>query len=134
MDSRDLIERREELKQQILDAFNEQFDLELEEVDFTVVDNAEEFILQWADELREIEEIDELENEVSSNEWECGMYFIEEDKFEDYCEQDLIDCGWISKDMPYLIRNNIDWEGIADDMRQDYSEVEFQGKNYLYRD
>lgn len=36
-------------------------------------------------------------------------------------------------EIPQFIKNNIDWTGIAEDMKQDYSEVEYQGNTYLYR-
>jgi len=79
--------------------------------------------------LKEIEEINELENEINNGEWEFGTYLIDEDDFEEYCEEFCNDVGYISRDTPSLIANNIDWKGIADDMKQDYSEVEYRGVN-----
>lgn len=38
-----------------------------------------------------------------------------------------------SNDLPAIIENNIDWSGIADDMRVDYTEVEYEGRTYLFR-
>ena len=56
---------------------------------------------------------------------------IEEDDFEDYCEELVIDCGYIPKDFPSWIE--IDWEATASNMKQDYSELDYQGITYLFR-
>lgn len=137
IDTRDLIEERDNLKEQILDDWNEKFeDEELD--DFSDIPTQTEdsniamFLEYWEDEIKQIEEINDIEYEVGS-EFDYGVTLIDEDEFEDYCEDFVEDCGYISKDMPYLIRNNIDWKGIADDMKQDYSELTFRGTNYLFR-
>jgi hypothetical protein len=56
---------------------------------------------------------------------------IEEDDFDEYCKELLEDCGYISKDFPVWIE--IDWDATANNVRQDYQEVEFRGTNYLFR-
>ena len=130
LDTRDLAERREALKQEILDSFLENFphyeemtesfeDIRFEEEDFE-------------DELKKIEEIDDVENELGS-EFEYGVTLVDVDDFEDYCEELMEEFGYINKDTPQLIKNNIDYKGIAEDMKQDYSEVVFRGTTYLYR-
>ena len=135
IDTRDLIETRDELKQEILDSFLENFphyeemtesfeDIRLDE------EELESWKEEWLSELEEIEAINELENEVG-DEWSYGVTLIEEDDFEDFLEQDLEDCGYISKDFPIWIE--IDWKATANNVKQDYSEVEFRGTNYLFR-
>ena len=138
MDTRDLIEERDTLKQNILDAWNEEF--ENNQLDYfselpteTEDSNVAMFLERWDYDFTEIQEIDDLENEIDNGEWEYGTHLIDEDDFEDYCEEFVTDCGYISKDTPSLIINNIDWNGIAEDMKQDYSEVVFRGTTYLYR-
>ena len=126
LDSRDLIEKREELQNQILDSFNETFP-QYETDDF-------ESILFEEDEIVEITDIEKLEEEVSSSEWDFGITFISEDEFEDYCKQLVEDCGYLSKELPFFISSNIDWAGVADDLRVDYLEVEYQGVTYLFRE
>jgi len=91
------------------------------------------FLEYWEDELKEIEEINELENEINNGEWEFGTYLIDEDDFEEYCEDLVSDIGDLPKDLPSYISNNIDWSGVADDLRADYSEVTFRNTTYLYR-
>ena len=75
MDSRDLIEKREELKQQVLDSFLETFPhYEEQTPDFESILFEEEEIQSWKedwlDEIEEITDIDTLEDEVSSSEWD----------------------------------------------------------------
>jgi hypothetical protein len=138
LDSRDLIEERDNLKTAIFDSFIESFP-QYEEMteSFEDIRFEEEEIESWKDyfldDLQSIKEINKLEDEICNGEWDYGVTLIEEYYFEEYCEDFVESCGFISKDTPSLIRNNIDWEGIADDMRQDYSEVVFRGKTYLYR-
>ena len=135
LDSRDLKEKREELQNQILDSFNETFP-QYETDDFENILFEEEEVQSWKedwlDEIVEITDIEKLEDEVSSSEWDYGITFISEDEFEDYCEELVEDCGYISKDFPTWIE--IDWKATANNVKQDYSEVEYQGVTYLFRE
>ena len=136
LDTRDLIEERNDLKQQILDSFLETFEHYAEQTEtFEDILFEEEEIQSWKegfeDELKEIEEIDTLEDEINSyagDNFDDGVYLIDAD---DFVEQDLKDCGYIPKDFPTWIE--IDWVATAENVRQDYSEVEFRGTTYLFR-
>lgn len=90
---------------------------------------------QWAeensDEDDELTELEDLSNEVS--EWSDGNALIRDDYFTDYCKDMLEDCGTLPKDLPWFIENNINWEGVADDMKADYSESTFLGETYFWR-
>ncbi len=149
MDTRDLIQEREDAKEYILAEFNDRFNdrfiyseiEDFEELEAYLDDEAskglteeerEDFFEYMADEYNAIREIDELEEEIYSREFENGIHLIEEDVFEDYVEEFVKDCGYIPKDLPSWIE--IDWETTADNMRNDYSEVEFRGETYLYID
>ncbi len=78
----------------------------------------------------ELEELEALSEEVS--EWTSGNQLIPEDDFEDYCQELCEDIGDIPRDLPsYIV---IDWEATARNLKADYSEVEYQGTTYLYRD
>lgn len=59
-------------------------------------------------------------------------YLIAEVHFSDYVEEMLKDCGDIPRDLPWYVE--IDWETTAQNVRQDYSELEWDGHTYLYRD
>jgi hypothetical protein len=135
IDTRDLIETRDELKQEILDSFLEDFphyeektesfeDILFEE------EEIESWKEDWQEELDKISCIDEIENEIGS-EFDFGVTLISEDYFTDYTEDLLKDCGYISNDFPSWIE--IDWEATAENVGQDYSELEYEGKTYLYR-
>lgn len=135
IDTRDLIEKRDELKQQILYSFLETFEHYEDQTEcFDDILFEEEEIQSWKedweDELKEIEEIDKIEDEFGS-EFDYGVTLVHEDYFEEYTEELLIDCGYISKDFPSWIE--IDWEATANNVKQDYTEVEYQGETYYGR-
>ena len=135
LDTRDLSKRREELKEEILDSFLENFPHYQEMTEsFEDIRFEEEEIESWKedfeDELKEIEEIDTIENELGS-EFDYGITLVDVDDWEEFVEQDLKDLGYIPKDFPSWIE--IDWEATANNVRQDYTEVEYQGNSYLGR-
>ena len=91
IDTRYLAERREALKQEILDSFLENFPHYEEMTEsFEDIRFEEEEIELWKEyfeeELKEIEEIDDVENELGS-EFEYGVTLVDVDDFEDYCEE-----------------------------------------------
>jgi len=135
LDTRDLSKRREELKEEILDSFLENFPHYQEMTEsFEDIRFEEEEIQSWKedfeDELKEIEEIDTIENELGS-EFDYGVTLVDVDDFEEYVEDLLDELGYIPKDFPSWIE--IDWEATANNVRQDYTEVEYQGNSYLGR-
>ena len=82
-----------------------------------------------SDEQDELTELEALAEEVS--EWSSGNQLIPEDDFEDYCKELCEDIGDIPHDFPsYIV---IDWEATAQNLKADYSEIEYQGTTYLYR-
>lgn len=138
LDTRNLIEERDDLKQQILDSFLEGFphyedmtdsfeDIRFEEEE---IQNWKE---DWLDEIVAITDIERLEDEIGSSEWGYGVTLIEEDDFEDYCIELLEDIGDLPENLPSYISNNINWSGVAQDLKVDYSEVDFRGVTYLFR-
>ena len=134
LDTRDLIEKRDELKEQILTSFKETFEHYAEDTDsFEEILFEEEEIQAWVeiwqDELKEIEEINEIEEECS--EFQYGETLIREDYWEEYCEELCIDCGYISKDFPNWIE--IDWNATANNMSADYTTVNYQDEIYYIR-
>ena len=135
LDTRDLAERREALKQEILDSFLENFPHYEEMTEsFEDIRFEEEEIESWKeyfeDELKEIEEIDDVENELGS-EFEYGVTLVDVDDWEEYVEELLEDIGYIPKDFPSWIE--IDWEATANNVKVDYTEVTYQGNSYLGR-
>jgi len=85
-------------------------------------------------EQEELDALLELESEIGSLE-ECarnGVYFIDEDYFEDYAREFAEDIGAIESDASWPC-THIDWEAAADDLRMDFTEVDFDGQTYLVR-
>lgn len=104
INTRDLIEKRDKLKQQVLYSFLEIFEHYADQTDSYEDILFEEEEIQswkedWLDEIAEIGEIDVIKDIIGS-EFECTL--IEEDDFEDF-------------------------------VQQDYSEIKYQGETYFYR-
>ena len=135
-DTRDLAEKRDELKQEILDSFLENFP-HYEEMTESFEDilfeeeEIESWKQDWQEEINQITCIDEVEDEIGS-EFDFGVTLIPEDDFTDYVEDLFKGYGYTSDDLPSGIE--IDWEATAEDVKQDYSELEYEGETYFYRD
>lgn len=85
-------------------------------------------------EQKELDALLELESEIGSLE-ECarnGVYFIDEDYFEDYAKELAYDIGAISNDLEWPC-THIDWDAAADELRMEFTEVDFDGQTYLVR-
>lgn len=81
------------------------------------------------DELEELEELRDMEAEIP--EWQYGELLVNEDDFEEYCEEFLKDIGDLPSDIPWYIE--IDWKETANNIKADYGEIDYQGRTYLYR-
>lgn len=120
IDSRDLYERLDELQMMVDDADDED-----EPKPDAVSD----------EERAELAELKALQSETegySGDTWRDGVQFIRDDWFEQYAEEFADDIGAIDKDANWPV-NHIDWKAAADDLRQDYTEVEIRGISYQYR-
>ncbi|QFG12146.1 Hypothetical Protein OBI_RACECAR_306 [Arthrobacter phage Racecar] len=78
-------------------------------------------------------EEDAVADELQSigNNYECTL--IAESHFQSYCEELCEDLGYLPKDLPAFLSNNINWSGVADDLKDDYNEVELDGETYFIR-
>lgn len=142
IDTRDLIEERDNLKEQILDNFNDTFNTELYEFDDIETylndeasenideDERNDFEAYWEDEYAKIEEIDHVEDMVGSDIYH-GVTLISEDDFKEYV-QDLIEDSYIEiGKLPSWIE--IDWQQTAENVKQDYSVLEYDGETYYFQ-
>ena len=146
LDTRDLYKRQCEL-QSLCDAVKDASDelaahralarpedeAEAEEYD-REIENLEEAhsgaLAEFGDEEREeLEELDNLESEVGS-EWMHGETMIPEHRFNEYAEELAADTCDMKRADVWPFRH-IDWEAASDELKQDYSEVEYQGATYL---
>lgn len=64
---------------------------------------------------------------------QLGPTLISEDYFPEYVREFVEDCGYIPSDLPGFISNNIDWDGVAEDMKVDYTCVNFDGEDWYIR-
>lgn len=104
----------------------------LAEAEEAVVDAEKAFAEFEQDEERggRMLELQSLLDDVGS-EASHGVTLVREDHFADYVEQFLTDCGEIPRDFPnYIV---IDWEATADNVREDFNSVTYEGETYLYR-
>lgn len=139
LDIRDLIERFEELESErenlqavLQDALDEdqtgpaQIEAHRELAEWDEI-NGEEFM-----ELTVL--LTELAGQGGDEQWRGDWYpviLIPEEDFTDYVEELVSDIGDLPREIPaYIV---IDWEETAQNVRVDYSEVEFQGDTYLFR-
>lgn len=103
-----------------------------------VIARIEELEAIEADE-RDSDEQDELtallklqyQAEPYSDDWKYGATLISESYFTDYTEELLKDCGYLPAELPSWIV--IDWEETAENVKVDYTSVEFDGVTYWIR-
>lgn len=132
LDSRDIIERIEELESEQEDFQSEHkledypgFEKSDEESKWTEWDNS--------DEGQELKNLLALQEELKDYcpDWEYGVMLIRDDYFEDYTQELLEDIGDLPKDLPSYIA--IDWAKTADNIQVDYTSGEFDGVTYWAR-
>lgn len=140
LDSRDIIDRIEELAKIQIKAFNEQQsiegddDLQIDEDDYNDK-HFREWLNQGADLEDDRSELiallalnDECEN---LSDWKYGETLIHASYWVDYVYDLLRECGDLPKDIPHYIE--IDWDATANNIEQDYMRVDFDGEEYLIR-
>ena len=141
LDSREIIDRKDELLKDYVPMYNRHLTTlkpEADELDESDATDSEEF-LQWLKDWSDNDEdgqelialIELCEECEGYSDWSYGETLIREDYFTEYAEQTLIDCGYIPKDLPSWIV--IDWEETADNLKIDYMEVSFMGETYWMR-
>jgi hypothetical protein len=132
IDSRDIIKRIEELSGAFeaagidpkkLIASAEDYDSQGLAEDDPAHDYAEELAI-----LRELESVAQ-----GSGDWGCGETLIRETYFRDYAEQFASDIGAVDNEAKWPL-NHVDWDAAAQELKQDYSEVEFDRVTYYIRD
>ena len=81
-----------------------------------------------------IEMIDDLKEEVGKDNFEMGVTFIRENYWVQYCEDLAYDCGYMDRqDDSNPLHYHIDWQGWADAVEMDYSQIDFDGDTYYWR-
>jgi hypothetical protein len=83
------------------------------------------------DEANRLAELRELADEIGE-EFPHGETMIPVDEFEAYAEEMAEDNGYL-QEFPKWPLNHIDWTAAAEELAQDYSEVEWEGTSYYVR-
>jgi hypothetical protein len=85
------------------------------------------------DEIAELEALKALaaEAEPYAPDWIYGAALIRDSYFEQYAEELVKDCGYIPQGIPSWIE--IDWEATAENIKVDYTSVEFDDVTYWIR-
>lgn len=133
IDSRDVIERIKELEDEREAAIEEAVETMGEE------DNEEEVRQTAADNWDDtadgdaLKALKALEEEASgSPDWRYGETLIRDSYFEDYAQELAEDIGAIDPKANWPTRC-INWEQAAEELKQDYTAVEFDGVTYWIR-
>lgn len=137
IDIRDVIARFEELEPELTDAHSATAAADMsfpEWLDETAV-NYEAILQDAAIEYSALNILlGDLKGYGGDEQWRGDWYpvtLIARSHFVDYCEELLQDIGALPRDMPgYLV---IDMQATADNLEVDYSTVNFEGNEFLYR-
>jgi len=119
IDSRDIIERIEELRTE-KDDWNEN------------EDNQTSWDEEYPDDSAELNKLEELASECEGvTDWEHGESLIRSSYFSDYVQELLEDCGTIPRDLPSFVV--IDWNETAENIAQDYMLVTYDSVDFYIR-
>jgi hypothetical protein len=100
------------------------------------LDTAEQALVEWDEneDGQELKALKALEDEASgyAADWQYGEALIRDSYFKEYAQQLAEDIGAIKSDASWP-NNCIDWEEATDQLKQDYTEVDFDGVAYWIR-
>lgn len=100
-----------------------------------------EALQDWADDDEPRDDDDAMEAlskfaqeaEQYAEDWTHGVTLIRESYFTEYARELVIETDDMLSDLPAYIADNIDWDGVSEDLKVDYTIVEFAGVTYYVR-
>lgn len=102
---------------------------ELEDAENALTD-AQKELAEWiADYQEEFDILDKFADELPSR--RDNEVMIHESYFTDYCQELVSDIGDLPREIPSYIE--IDWEATAENLKADYTEIDFDGETYYMR-
>ena len=122
IDSRDIIERLEELEGD-------------REALVEAVTDAEQALSEWdaSDDAEELKTLKALADEADGcMDWGHGETLVRDSYFKDYAQELADDIGAIPKDLSWPC-SCIDWDQAARELQMDYTSVDFGGVTYWIR-
>lgn len=126
IDSREIIERIEELEAEFIDATDSD-PAELMSEDDWAFGLGEEGAAELVALIALRDDADHL------SDWHYGETLIHENYFTAAMKDDVIECGYLPNGLPRWIADNIDWDGVADNLKADYTDFTFRGQTYWAR-
>ena len=84
-------------------------------------------------EKAELVALKRLTDDATCDAWEDGEVLVNKDYFTEYSKNLCIEIGDVPFNLPWYIESNIDWDGVACDIKTDYTEVDFDGEVYFIR-
>jgi hypothetical protein len=123
IDSRDINERIEDLELDLESCQDDEgFILE----SLCATEDQKELYAEW-------KVLKELANEgaIECDSWDDGEALIRYSYFTAYAQELVTDIGDLPKDIPHYLE--IDWNATARNIKQDYSELSFDGVTYYIR-
>lgn len=135
IDSRDIIARIEELQDERQPLADELEEAEAGD-DTAATEAARAALAEW-DSSEEAEELKALltlqeEAEGYASDWRHGAQLIRDSYFQTYAEEVAEEIGAIDRNAKWPL-SHIDWAAAAEDLRQDYTSVDFGGVEYWVR-
>lgn len=127
LDIRDIIARYEDLESERFDSFEDGIETDEAQAEWLNTDDGEEFTA-----IASL--LDELRGNGGDEQWRGDWYPITliEDTYFVEAMRDLVqDIGDLPKEIPSYLE--IDWNATAENLRADYSSVEYLGTTYWYR-
>jgi hypothetical protein len=131
IDSRDIIERIDDLNTERAQWVEARTDAAPESEDWQV--KAFLWKLAHPEDATELAALEKLAGEAEgyADDWHHGATLIRDDYFTEYARELVEDCGYISPELPHWIE--IDWTATAENVRADYTAVDFDGVTYWVR-
>lgn len=141
IDSREIIDRIDYLQDErsTLESAVEEAQEGMDEVGPTTeaLKDAQEALKEWdeSDEGQELKALKALQNEADgySEDWRHGSTLIRDTYFTEYAEQLASEVTEYNPNKVSWPFTCIDWEKAADELKQDYTSVDFDGVDYWTR-
>ena len=103
----------------------------------TTIKDAQEALTEWdeSDEGQELKSLTALQDDAEgySEDWKHGSTLVRDTYFQDYTEELASEISDYNPNKVSWPMNCIDWEKAADELKQDYTCVDFDGVEYWTR-
>ncbi len=138
LDSRDVIKQLEKLEDEFATEKENRQEVEsaweaMSEEEQADATEPEAWVDEDFDEWEELKALRALNEEgLNCVDWTYGETLIRDSYFEDYAREFAKDIGAINGDEGWPA-NCIDWEQASDNLKQDYTSIDFDGVDYWVR-